>query len=76
MQKRSVNISGHQTSISLEEEFWQALKTIAQTKKMSLAGLIREIDSMGSTEKRPNLSSRIRIYVLGYYMNKQEIQKL
>ncbi len=69
MKKRSVNISGHQTSISLEEEFWEALKIIAQIKKMSVAGLIREIDSMDSAiEKRSNLSSRIRIYILAYYL--------
>ncbi len=71
MIKRSVNISGHQTSISLETEFWEALKTIAQIKEISVAGLIREIDSINLvTEKKTNLSSRIRIYILTYYLSK------
>lgn len=71
MQKRSVTISGHQTSVSLETEFWEALKTIAQIKEISVAGLIREIDTTDLlVEKKENLSSRIRIYILTYYLNK------
>ena len=55
-----MNIAGHATSISMEEEFWEALKVIAQQKGQSLNALIAEID----THKTGNLSSAIRVFVL------------
>jgi predicted DNA-binding ribbon-helix-helix protein len=61
MKKRSVTISGHRTSITLEQEFWDALKDIASAEKTSLSTLISQIDSAG---KDQNLSSAIRLFVL------------
>ncbi|MCX7338480.1 MAG: ribbon-helix-helix domain-containing protein [Alphaproteobacteria bacterium] len=70
--KRSLVISGHATSISLEAEFWAALKDIAEQKNMSIAALIKEIDLVHtaekSNEKTSNLSSRIRVYILQHYI--------
>ncbi len=63
IKKRSINIHGHQTSISLEEEFWSELKDIAERETLSMNKLIAKIDD----ERDPmgyNLSSAIRIYVL------------
>lgn len=60
MKKRSVKISGHVTSISLEEEFWQELKKIAVQEKLSMNALIAKIDAA----RRGNLSSALRLYVL------------
>lgn len=65
-QKHSFNISGHQTSITLEDEFWQALKQIAADKNQSLAQIIIEIDNKRSDE---NLSSAVRLYILRYYQD-------
>ena len=65
MKKLSVSLSGHQTSISLEDEFIIALHEIAQEIKKPVAKIIDEID-----EKRgigTNLSSAVRIYILKYY---------
>ena len=61
MKKRSVNILGHETSITLEDEFWDALKNEADAQKLSINKLVAKID-----EKRGerNLSSAIRIYIL------------
>lgn len=61
MQKRSVTISGHQTSISLEEPFWRELKNLAKQKNMTLAALIGQIDR---TRTGDNLSSALRLAVL------------
>lgn len=61
MQKRSVTISGHQTSISLEEPFWRELKNLAKQKSMTLAALIGQIDR---TRTGDNLSSALRLAVL------------
>lgn len=60
--KHSVTLKGHRTSISLEDEFWQALRDIAAKKSMPINVLVAEIDvdrgdSMG-------LASAIRLYVL------------
>lgn len=61
MQKRSITISGHQTSISLEEPFWLELKSIAKRKHITLAALIGQIDR---TRTSDNLSSSLRLAVL------------
>ena len=60
--KRSLTIAGHRTSLSLEPEFWEALKKVAGEDKKSLASLVSEIDA--SRDGR-NLSSAIRVWVLG-----------
>ncbi len=60
MKKRSVVISGHRTSVSLEDAFWYALKEIATRNEQTVNQLVSEIDD-GQTG---NLSSAIRVYVL------------
>lgn len=60
LKKHSVVISGHQTSITLENIFWRHLKTIAKNKNKSLKLLITEIDE----NRKTNLSSSIRVFVL------------
>ena len=60
MKKRSVVISGHRTSVSLENAFWYALKEIATRNEQTVNQLVSEIDD-GRTS---NLSSAIRVYVL------------
>lgn len=61
MKKRSINILGHATSITLEDEFWAALKDIAMKQSMSMNALIAKIDEERTA---PNLSSALRLYVL------------
>jgi predicted DNA-binding ribbon-helix-helix protein len=61
--KRTVMVGGHKTSISLEEEFWSELKEIAQAQGASLAQILTEIDT---TRQQKNLSSAIRLFVLGH----------
>ena len=61
IKKRSVKISGHSTSITIEDEFWAALKDIAAENKTSLNKLISDIDE---NESEGNLSSALRLYVL------------
>ena len=64
--KRSVNIAGHMTSVSLEEPFWAELRSIAKTEGRSLAALITDIDERRGT----NLSSALRLYVLQSLQNR------
>ena len=61
MNHHSVIIMGHATSLSLEDEFWQALKHIAQKQRISVSKLIQQIDA---DRNQKNLSSAIRIFIL------------
>ena len=58
--KRSVRISGHPTSVSLEAPFWQALRDVAARRQISVNALLSVIDA----ERGGNLSSAIRLFVL------------
>ena len=65
MGKRSIAISGHATSISLEPQFWKALKEIATERGSTLQDLVTSIDR----RREGNLSSVIRVFVLRYYQD-------
>ncbi|MEY3906885.1 MAG: hypothetical protein RIR59_1708, partial [Pseudomonadota bacterium] len=43
--KRSVTIAGHETSISLEPIFWDALRTAASEDGLPLNALVARIDA-------------------------------
>jgi predicted DNA-binding ribbon-helix-helix protein len=66
MRKRSIAIHGHQTSISLEDEFWHELAGIAKQRQLSLNALVTEVDKTRDSPRSGggNLSSALRIYVL------------
>jgi predicted DNA-binding ribbon-helix-helix protein len=63
--KRSIVIEGHKTSVSLEDDFWNALKCIAHDRDETLPHLIASIDA---NRQAANLSSALRIFVLRHYM--------
>jgi predicted DNA-binding ribbon-helix-helix protein len=67
MKKRSVKIMGHLTSVSLEEPFWDALKSIADERGVSMNALIAKIDR----DRSENLSSALRLHVLKTLQEKQ-----
>jgi predicted DNA-binding ribbon-helix-helix protein len=62
--KRSIVIAGHKTSISLEDAFWECLRRIANERGQTLSALVASIDE---DRRRANLSSAIRLFVLGSY---------
>ena len=69
MIKRSMTINGHRTSISLESDFWDALRRISIHKNCSLARLVADIDiqrsnKLGTEPAVGGLSSAIRLYIL------------
>jgi predicted DNA-binding ribbon-helix-helix protein len=61
MRKRSVNLQGHATSVSLEDEYWAELKRMAAESGMPVGALIERIDGARIS---PNLSSALRLAVL------------
>jgi len=62
--KRSIVVAGHKTSVSLEDDFWKALKEIARARDVTLSTLVAAIDK---GRREGNLSSAIRIFVLHYF---------
>ena len=71
MKKISVSLSGHQTSISLEEDFITALNQIAKRDNMSIASIIQNIDAKRTPNS--NLSSAVRSYILRRYMRSAKL---
>jgi predicted DNA-binding ribbon-helix-helix protein len=65
--KRSIVIAGHKTSVSLEDAFWRGLKDIAMTRRVTLSDLVGAIDS---ERQHGNLSSAIRLFVLGHFQTR------
>jgi predicted DNA-binding ribbon-helix-helix protein len=68
--KRSIDVGGHKTSISLEDDFWRALKEIAHKYRVTLSDLVGSIDSQ---RQHGNLSSAVRLFVLNHYRHPQQI---
>ena len=70
MQRYSVTLHGHRTSVSLEPEFWIALKQEAEKDGMSVASLIQRIDDERLNAGLPSgLSSALRVYLLQSLQN-------
>ena len=68
--KRSLTLRGHRTSVSLEDEFWQAFREIAEDKSMALNVLAAEIDAGRGVET--GLATAIRLYVLAHYRDRAQ----
>ncbi|MDK2759427.1 MAG: ribbon-helix-helix domain-containing protein, partial [Blastomonas fulva] len=59
--KRSIQIAGHLTSISLEPLFWDMLKAAAEARTLPLNALVARIDvERIEADDPPNLASAIR----------------
>ena len=67
--KRSIVITGHKTSVSLEDAFWTGLKDIATSRNMTLSELVASIDG---DRRQGNLSSAIRLFVLDHYRGRRD----
>jgi predicted DNA-binding ribbon-helix-helix protein len=61
LQKRSLTLEGHRTSVALEAEFWAALERLAEVRGLSLSRLVAQVDT--SRGERP-LASALRVYAL------------
>ena len=65
--KRSIVLAGHKTSVSLEDEFWNALKKIASDRHVTLSEVVGDI---AAQRQHGNFSSALRLFVLEYYRGK------
>jgi len=63
--KRSVEIAGHKTSISLEPVFWDMLKDRATEEGIPINALVARIDAERlEAETPPGLASAIRVWLV------------
>jgi predicted DNA-binding ribbon-helix-helix protein len=70
--KYSVSTGERVTDVSMEEEFWNALRDIAADRDTTLSALVKEIVATidGNADRR-RISSVLRTYVLEQYLPKQ-----
>lgn len=71
IRKHSITLHGHATSFSLEDVFYDLLIAISRRNKQSLASLIASIDAERGNQN--NLSSSLRLYVLEWVMQNNQI---
>lgn len=63
--KRSVEIAGHKTSISLEPVFWDMLKQAAGREGLPLNALVARIDAERlEADRPPGLAGAIRVWLV------------
>jgi len=63
--KRSVEIAGHRTSISLEPLFWDMLRAAAAREGVPINALVARIDAERiKSPTPPGLASAIRVWLV------------
>ena len=62
--RRSVTLNGSNTSVSLENKFWDALQEIARHENLTTSALVERI---AGNRESGNLSSEIRLFVLDHF---------
>jgi len=62
LEKRSVSLSGHRTSVALEPEFWAALGRLAEKEGVTVARLVGKVDETRAEGQA--LASALRVFVL------------
>ena len=66
--KRSVEIAGHKTSISLEPLFWELLKLAAEQERVPLNALVARVDAARLGASRPpGLGTALRLWLAARY---------
>ena len=63
--KRSITVNKHRTSLSLESEFWEAIKLVSKIKNCSIESLITRID----LTRKTSLASSTRVFLLQFFKN-------
>ena len=62
--KRSVEIAGHKTSVSLEPLFWDLLRAAAEREGLPLNALVAAIDAERiAADPAPGLAGAIRLWL-------------
>lgn len=63
--KRSVQIAGHKTSISLEPLFWDMLKDASEARGVPINAVVARIDAERiKSPTPPGLASAVRVWLV------------
>lgn len=63
--KRSIEIAGHKTSISLEPLFWEMLHHVAEREALPLNAVVARIDAERiEAETPPGLATAVRLWLV------------
>lgn len=74
--KRSITIAGHETALTLEPVFWDALCAAAANADLPLNALVARIDAERIVATAPpNLASAIRCWLLARSQNENVSQE-
>src|ERR1700730_14982907 len=73
--KHSIRIADRVTSVSMEEEFWDALRDIAADRNTTLSALLKEIVGQidGPADGR-RIASLLRVFILEQYMPAKHLE--
>lgn len=63
LEKRSMRLAGHRTSVALEPEFWREIERLAEARKYSITQFVSVVDRERSMP-RQSLASALRCQVL------------
>lgn len=66
--KRSFSLAGHRTSVAVEEEFWAALRQIADERGEALSTLVAGVDAARSPDQP--LASALRVLALRRFFDR------
>lgn len=70
--KRSVEVAGHRTSVSLEPLFWQMLRDAAQQEGVALSTLVARIDAERILAPRPpGLAGAVRLWLAARLLDRE-----
>lgn len=70
--KRSVEIAGHKSSISLEPIFWELLKRAAAEQRLPINALVARIDARRlDAPSPPGLASAVRVWLASRFAGEQ-----
>ncbi len=71
--KRSVEIAGHKTSISLEPAFWDMLRAASEEEALPINAIVARIDAQRiASETPPGLASAIRLWLVARLLETDE----
>lgn len=63
--KRSVEIAGHKTSVSLEPLFWDMLRAVAQAEGVPINALVARVDAERIAAANPcGLAAALRLWLV------------
>lgn len=69
MEKRSLTLDGHRTSLALEPAFWSGIEAVAAARGLSLPALVSAIDRERGAG---GLASAVRVTVLDHFRGLSE----